>query len=139
MEAITQKSSVADPGFPVWGGGGVHLRCGHLSVKMYAKTKELGPIGGGMRPARPPKSANGVDAEQFTLVIVHGLLDGYQRETPLGHGRPSCDPPGCIIGGDHYIGLNPTIKKNGKRSQPDCVVCSDRKARRHYNVSYHKL
>ena len=25
---------------------------------MYAKTKELGPVGGGMRPARPPRSAN---------------------------------------------------------------------------------
>ena len=25
--------------------GGMDLRCGHFSVKMYAKTKELGPIG----------------------------------------------------------------------------------------------
>ena len=42
-----------DPGFPVggvnpfWGGGGVDLRRGHFSVKMYVKTKELGPVGGG--------------------------------------------------------------------------------------------
>ena len=34
------------------------LRRGHFSVKMYAKMKELGPIGGGVRPARPPRSAN---------------------------------------------------------------------------------
>ena len=41
-------SSVADPGFPVGG---------HFLVKMYAKTKELGPMGG-VRRARPPRSAN---------------------------------------------------------------------------------
>ena len=35
-------------------GGGVDLRCGHFSVKMYVKRKELGPIGGGVRPACPP-------------------------------------------------------------------------------------
>ena len=30
------------------------LRRGHFLVKMCAKTKELGPIGGGERLARPP-------------------------------------------------------------------------------------
>ena len=38
-------------------GVGVDLRCGHFSVKMYAKTKELGPIGGacaGHAPLDPP-------------------------------------------------------------------------------------
>ena len=34
------------------------LRHRHFSVKMYAKMKELGPIGGGAHPARPPRSAN---------------------------------------------------------------------------------
>ena len=29
---------------PFWGGFG--LQRGHLSVKMYVKTKELGPVGG---------------------------------------------------------------------------------------------
>ena len=46
-----------DPGFPVGGGapirGGVDLRHGHFLLKMYVKTKELGLIGGGMRPACP--------------------------------------------------------------------------------------
>ena len=40
--------------------GCVDLRCGHFSMKMYAKTKELGPIGGhvpGMLPP-PPRSTN---------------------------------------------------------------------------------
>ena len=35
-------------------GGGVDLRRGHLSVKIYTKTKELGPIGVGVCPACPP-------------------------------------------------------------------------------------
>ena len=42
--------SVADPGFPMGGGvdplGGVDLRHRRFSAKMYAKMKELGPIGG---------------------------------------------------------------------------------------------
>ena len=49
--------SVADPGFPVEGawthGGGVDPRSGCFLVKMYAKTKELGPIGRGVHRACP--------------------------------------------------------------------------------------
>ena len=44
-----QTISVADPGFPVGGVdplGGVDLRWGCFSVKMYAKTKELRLVGG---------------------------------------------------------------------------------------------
>ena len=48
---------MADPGFPVGGRapvrGAMDLRCRHFLVKMYAKTKELGPIGGGMHLACP--------------------------------------------------------------------------------------
>ena len=40
------------------GGGGVDLRRGHFSVKMYAKMKELGPMAG---HAPHPRSANGVN------------------------------------------------------------------------------
>ena len=38
------SSTVANTGFSV---GGMELRRGHFSVKMYAKTKELGPVGVG--------------------------------------------------------------------------------------------
>ena len=38
--------------------GGVDLRHRHFSVKMDAKMKELGPIGGHV-PGTPPRSANG--------------------------------------------------------------------------------
>ena len=41
---------MADPGFPAGGRGpgkgGVDLQCGHFLVKIYAKTKGLGPIEG---------------------------------------------------------------------------------------------
>ena len=59
LDFITRRaySSVADSGFPIGDvdplGGGVDLRHGRFLAKMYAKTKELGPIGG-MHPARPP-------------------------------------------------------------------------------------
>ena len=70
-----EPSSVADPGFPVGGhapiGGGVDLRCRHFLVKMYAKTKELGPIGGGVCLAHPPRSAN--DPDLFLEVGGGGL------------------------------------------------------------------
>ena len=41
--------AVADPGFPV---GGVDLRSGHFLPRMYAKMKELDPVGG-VCPACP--------------------------------------------------------------------------------------
>ena len=40
---------------PFWGGFG--LQHGHFSVKMYAKMKELGPVGGSCA-STPPRSAN---------------------------------------------------------------------------------
>ena len=47
--------SVADPGFSVGGGGvGANLQRGYSLAKMYAKTKELDPVGGGCAPAAPP-------------------------------------------------------------------------------------
>ena len=52
---------MADPGFPVGRHGpirgDVDLRCGHFSAKMYAKMKEMGPIGG-RALGTPPRSAS---------------------------------------------------------------------------------
>ena len=42
--------SMADPGFPV-GGGSVDSRGGYVSKIFYVKTKESGPLGGGVRRA----------------------------------------------------------------------------------------
>ena len=54
---------MGDPGFPIGGAeplGGANLQRGHFSAKMYAKTKELDPVGGGGGTCRrhPPRSAN---------------------------------------------------------------------------------
>ena len=49
---------MADPGFPV-AGGGADLQHGCFSAKTYVKMKELDPVGGGGAPAAPPGSANG--------------------------------------------------------------------------------
>ena len=64
-----ESYAVADPGFPVGGRapvrGGMDLRRGHFLVKMYAKTKELGPIGGHAPgtpcPPPPPRSTNAMN------------------------------------------------------------------------------
>ena len=51
-------NTVADPGFPVGGVpsrlGGANLQRGYFLAKMYAKMKELDPVGGGRAPAVPP-------------------------------------------------------------------------------------
>ena len=74
---------MADPGFPVGGHapirGGVDLRHGHFSVKMYAKMKELGPIGGGVQPAHPTRSANG-NARCHYLLEPVALIPLYRNE-----------------------------------------------------------
>ena len=43
------------------GGGGADLRCVQFLAKMYAKMKEMDPVGGGGRaPAAPPGPANAI-------------------------------------------------------------------------------
>ena len=64
-----------DPGFFVGGGrgpilGGFGLQRGHFSVKMYAKTKELGPVGGACAGHAPPRSAYAID-EIYISISKH--------------------------------------------------------------------
>ena len=42
---------------------------------MYVKTKELGPIGGGVRPARPPRSANADYCKKNNIASVLLSID----------------------------------------------------------------
>ena len=61
--AIRKGNSVADPGFPV-GGGGADLPRGCFFTETYVKMKELGPVGGGggggeRRAGGAPGSAKG--------------------------------------------------------------------------------
>ena len=54
----SETESGPDPGFSVGGRGpilgGFGLQRGHFSVKMYVKTKELGPVGGACAGTPPP-------------------------------------------------------------------------------------
>ena len=43
---------------------------GHFLVKMYAKTKELGPIGGRVPGTPPPRSANALIMVQCILIEI---------------------------------------------------------------------
>ena len=48
-----------------------------LSVKMYAKMKELGPIGGGVRPARPPPPDPPMLFNVLFLLLVPGPVNAF--------------------------------------------------------------
>ena len=82
---------MADPGFPIGGHQPVReaidLQRGHFLVKMYAKTKELGPAGGGMCWARPLanlRSANGIGPEKGPLrVAIHQINELILRLTTV--------------------------------------------------------
>ena len=54
--------TMVDPGFPVGGSrpcrGGVDSQGGYILKILHVETKEFGPLGG-VRRARPPRSANG--------------------------------------------------------------------------------
>ena len=72
---------MADPGFPIGGcaplWGAMDLQCGCFLVKMYAKMKELGPIGGGMCPAHPPRSTNDNHLNITKLDVLNVLLQSH--------------------------------------------------------------
>ena len=53
-------------------GGGVDSRGGYISKILYVKTKELGPLGGGVHWVRPPRSANGCSQEPAFNEIIFG-------------------------------------------------------------------
>ena len=74
---------MADPGFPVGGGGaltrwgGTNLQCVHFLVKTYVKTKEMDPVGGARASGAPPGSAND-SIGQFIIAKLYKIVrDGY--------------------------------------------------------------
>ena len=82
--------SVADPGFPVGGawtsyGGAVDPRGGYVSKILRVITKESGPVGGGARRARPPRSANacvhpkGSHSKMWAMVFVSCHIEYYRQ------------------------------------------------------------
>ena len=75
---IWNAIAVADPGLPV--GGAVDLRCGHFSVKMYAKMKELGPMGG-VRRARPLDPPMYSDLYSITFIQAQASRKGERNNS----------------------------------------------------------
>ena len=58
---------------------------------MYVKTKELGPIGGGVRRARPPRSANATAATAEITTLVNFVQQLADIEDELGLDRDDID------------------------------------------------
>lgn len=70
-----------------------------------------------------------IKTEKFRLSVIHGLLEGYEKPVrPFK--RPATNPEARLTA-RHFISLNPKIIGGGKRSCPDCEVCSDRGHKRH--------
>ena len=94
MAANTTKCemfSVAYPGFPVGGVdplGCVDLRHGHFPAKTHAKTKELGPVEGGVHrlcPLGPPRvlQCKSIGSQVIKIIsILHMSANTYDPLSP---------------------------------------------------------
>ena len=66
------------------------LQHGCFSVKMYAKMKELGPVGGGVRPARPldPPMFTVINSfmsiQMYYIINTRGYITNFPYH-PVGH------------------------------------------------------
>ena len=67
--------------------------------------------------------------ENFRFAIIHGLLEGYTRQGGRP-GRRSIDAP-SRLNERHFLVITRHLTPNGRPSKPDCIVCSNRKVKRH--------
>jgi hypothetical protein len=82
----------------------------------------------------PPNQNKRLKTENFRLSIVEGLLDGYEKPAKPFR-RPSTNAPDRITA-RHFPSLNPKMISGGRRSNPDCEVCSNRSVKRHQTQFY---
>ncbi|KAJ8048388.1 hypothetical protein HOLleu_00678 [Holothuria leucospilota] len=68
-------------------------------------------------------------ADKFRNAIIAGLLEGHHN-TSQRASRRSLERP-VRLEERQFWGYHPEVKKDGRRSRQDCVVCSDRKIKRH--------
>ena len=85
--ATCGNSAGPDPGFSVGGCGpilgGFGFQRGHLSVKMYAKMKELGPVGGPVLAPPPQISLCSGFAHLLLWTYVSVTLDSSGCQDPV--------------------------------------------------------
>ena len=67
-----------------WGGGGADVRRWRFSIKMYMKTKELVPWGGGHAPDTPSRSAS----EKIIIIFLYFLME-YNKKRNKKNGKGS--------------------------------------------------
>lgn len=73
--------------------------------------------------------AKRVKPHKFRMAIIEGLVDGYEQ-TSKPFRRPVNNPSSRLTS-RHFVSLNPKMIGGGRRSNPDCEVCSDRAVKRH--------
>lgn len=84
--------------------------------------------------ALPLNENKKVKTEKFRLSVVEGLLEGYDK--PNKPFRRPIINPGSRLTERHFPSLNPKIIGGGRRSCPDCEVCSDRQKKRHQTTYF---
>lgn len=70
-----------------------------------------------------------ISVSKIRFQLIHKLLENYERRT-VKPGRVVANPPDRLSG-RHFVGYQTNKTPNGKPSMPDCIVCSDRKSKRH--------
>ncbi|XP_021351253.1 piggyBac transposable element-derived protein 4-like [Mizuhopecten yessoensis] len=83
------------------------------------------------------KSLNGgkkVSSMKFRLAVIHGLLEGYEP-TNKRFARPVNNPPSRLTE-KHFPSMNPHMTAGGRRSTPDCAVCSDREQKKRHQTQF---
>ena len=71
---------------------------------------------------------------KYRLQIVHGLVDGHERQNNRVGRRPA-DMPNRLLA-RHFVGVNIRRTAAGRVSTPDCIVCSDRDRGRRVQTQY---
>lgn len=75
-----------------------------------------------------------VNAEQFRLNVISGLLEGYARPQ-RSFSRPTSNPPSRLTE-RHFPSLNQHKTPAGRQSKPDCEVCSNRELKQRHQTQH---
>jgi hypothetical protein len=71
---------------------------------------------------------------KFRLSLIHGLLDGYSY--PVTKFARPVNNPSRRLTERHFPSLNPNFTPGGRRSSPDCEVCSSREEKKRHQTQH---